>query len=100
MSTPEIFTVLLTKRAQKETHKLDRSILARVVRAIDGLETNPRPHGCLQVKTQEGLWRIRVGDWRIGYEIEHFAWDESRPIFERWAKAFSDYLDYENKNAN
>jgi mRNA-degrading endonuclease RelE of RelBE toxin-antitoxin system len=26
--------------------------------------------GCLRVKTTEGLWRIRVGDWRIGYEID------------------------------
>lgn len=43
MSTPEPFTVVLTRRAQKETHKLDRNTLARVARAIDGLENNPRP---------------------------------------------------------
>lgn len=76
MSTPEAFTVLFTRRARKETQKLDRITLARVARAIDGLENNPRPPGCLQVKTQERLWRIRVGDWRIGYEID----DEAREV--------------------
>jgi mRNA interferase RelE/StbE len=44
--------------------------LARIARAFDGLAENPRPVGCLKVKTSEGLWRIRVGDWRIGYEID------------------------------
>ncbi len=34
------------------------------------LTEDSRPPGCLKVKTAEGLWRIRVGDWRIGYEID------------------------------
>jgi mRNA interferase RelE/StbE len=50
--------------------KLDRQTLARVARAIDGLAANPRPHGCLKVKDRESLWRVRAGDWRIGYEID------------------------------
>lgn len=76
MPTPETYNVSLSKRARRETHKLDRQTLARIAQAIDLLETNPRPPGCLRVKTQEGLWRIRVGDWRIGYEID----DEAREV--------------------
>jgi mRNA interferase RelE/StbE len=30
----------------------------------------------LKVKAEERLWRIRVGDWRIGYEID----DDTRVV--------------------
>jgi mRNA interferase RelE/StbE len=70
MPTPELYIVSLSLRAQRETRRLDRQILARIAKAIDSLAENPRPSGCLKVKTAEGLWRIRVGDWRIGYEVD------------------------------
>jgi mRNA interferase RelE/StbE len=70
MPTFETYTVSLSNRARRETHRLDRQILSRIARAFDELAENPRPAGCLQVKTSERLWRIRVGDWRIGYKID------------------------------
>ena len=76
MPTPEAYSVALRSRASRETRRLDRQTLARISKAIDTLSDNPRPPGCLKVKNTEGLWRIRVGDWRIGYEID----DEARTI--------------------
>jgi mRNA interferase RelE/StbE len=73
MSTPEPYIVSLSLRARRETRKLDRQVLARIAKAIDSLASNPRPPGCLKVKTAESLWRIRVGDWRIGYEVDDTA---------------------------
>jgi mRNA interferase RelE/StbE len=73
MSTPEPYAVSLSLRAHRETRRLDRQILARIAKAIDSLVENPRPPGCLKVKNKENLWRIRVGDWRIGYEIDDTA---------------------------
>jgi len=70
MPTPDAYSVSLSSRARRETRRLDRQILARIASAIDSLEENPRPPGCLKVKNKENLWRIRVGDWRIGYEID------------------------------
>ena len=70
MPTPEPYILSLSSRAQRETRRLDRQILARIAKAIDSLVENPRPPGCLKVKNNENLWRIRVGDWRIGYEID------------------------------
>jgi mRNA interferase RelE/StbE len=70
MPTPETYRISLSSRAGKETRKLDRQTLARVAKAIDSLTNNPRPPGCLKVKSAENLWRIRVGDWRIGYEVD------------------------------
>lgn len=70
MPTPNPFAVSLTSRDRRETRKLDPQILSRIAKTIDGLADNPRPQGCLKVKTRDGCWRIRVGDWRIGYEID------------------------------
>jgi len=70
MATPEAYSVSLSSRARRETRNLDRQTLTRVAKAIDGLAQNPRPTGCLKVKTAEGLWRIRVGDWRVIYAID------------------------------
>jgi mRNA interferase RelE/StbE len=76
MPTPEAYSVSLRPRASRETRRLDRQTLARISKAIDTLAENPRPPGCLKVKTAEGQWRIRVGDWRIGYEID----DDARTV--------------------
>lgn len=70
MPTSEAYSVSLRSRARREIRNLDRQTLARISKAIDSLADNPRPSGCLKVKTTEALWRIRVGDWRIGFEID------------------------------
>lgn len=41
----------------------------RIVDAIDSLEHQPRPPGCLTLKGESDAWRIRGGDYRILYEI-------------------------------
>jgi mRNA interferase RelE/StbE len=76
MPTPEAYSVALRLRARREIRNLDRQTLARISKAIDSLSEDPRPTGCLKVKATEGFWRIRVGDWRIGYEID----DQAREI--------------------
>jgi mRNA interferase RelE/StbE len=66
----EFYTVLFTRRARKDIDRLDRTTIRRIVPVIDALAAEPRPTGCLKVRAEERLWRIRVGDWRIGYEID------------------------------
>ncbi|PYK37447.1 MAG: hypothetical protein DME49_11575 [Verrucomicrobia bacterium] len=41
----------------------------RIVRAMNALSRNPRPPGCRKVSGSENDWRIRVGDYRVIYEI-------------------------------
>ena len=65
-----MYSVKITSRAEGELKRLDRPVKNRVVTAILALASNPHPPGCLKVKSAEGVWRIRVGDWRIGYEID------------------------------
>lgn len=65
-----MYSVKITSRAEGELKRLDRPVKNRVVTAIQALASDPRPPGCLKVRSAEGVWRIRVGDWRIGYEID------------------------------
>jgi len=65
-----MYSVKITSRAESELKRLDRPVKNRVVTAILALASDPRPPGCLKVRSAEGVWRIRVGDWRIGCEID------------------------------
>jgi mRNA interferase RelE/StbE len=37
--------------------------------AIDDLEQNARPFGCVKLAGEPDLYRIRVGDYRIIYQV-------------------------------
>ena len=62
--------IQINSRAERELKRLDRTTKNRIVKALLALIKDSRPPGCLKVKTAEELWRIRVGDWRVGYEID------------------------------
>jgi mRNA interferase RelE/StbE len=65
-----MYSLVISSRAERELKRLDKSVKNRLVTSALRLADDPRPHGCLKVKTGESLWRIRVGDWRIGYKID------------------------------
>ncbi|MDJ0899633.1 MAG: type II toxin-antitoxin system RelE/ParE family toxin [Xenococcus sp. MO_188.B8] len=37
---------------------------------IDALATEPRPEGVVKLKGEENLYRIRVGDYRVIYNVQ------------------------------
>ena len=41
----------------------------RIVKAIDALAADPRPAGCRKLAGSEDTYRVRVGDYRVVYEI-------------------------------
>jgi mRNA interferase RelE/StbE len=49
--------------------KLDRVAARRILKAIDKLAQDPRPSGCKQLKGGAGELRIRVGDFRVVYDV-------------------------------
>lgn len=65
------YAVFLTNRAVRELRDLPKDIIARADSHIMALAEDPRPPGCKKLKTKspEG-WRIRVGDYRILYQID------------------------------
>ena len=71
--TTERYSVVVTRGAERDLDKLDRAVLARVAREIDSLSGDPRPVGCRKLVNHANLWRVRVGDWRVLYEIDDAA---------------------------
>ena len=55
--------------AYKELQKLPRPIITRVVAAVLGLSDEPFPHGVKKLVGSEFSYRIRVGDYRVVYEV-------------------------------
>jgi mRNA interferase RelE/StbE len=63
------YTVLVDGRAAKEIAELERDIQRRIVTKIESLATNPRPNGVDKLKSNDDLYRVRVSDYRIIYQI-------------------------------
>ena len=64
------YIVRLTTSARKEALDLDDPVYERVRSAIDRLQEEPRPFGVRRLKGRHNVWRIRVGDYRVVYEID------------------------------
>ena len=62
------YTIRITDAAAKMIKKLDRQFQSRISRKIDELAYEPRPTGAAKLEGAE-LYRVRVGDFRIVYEI-------------------------------
>jgi mRNA interferase RelE/StbE len=62
--------VELEAGARKDLRAIrDVRLRGRIVRALQGLETDPRPPDAKRLAGHSGVWRVRVGDWRIAYAI-------------------------------
>lgn len=62
------YQVILPGSAKKVLDKLPDQTAGRILEALTGLQENPRPPGCKKLQGTKA-WRIRVGDYRIIYEI-------------------------------
>ncbi len=62
------YSVEVLRRAQKALARLPQQDYQRVRDAIGALAEDPRPTGCKKLTAREG-WRIRVGQYRVIYEI-------------------------------
>jgi len=63
------YKVFIRRSAQKELAALQREHYDNVKTSIRGLSTEPRPGGCRKLTGRDG-WRIRIGDYRVIYEID------------------------------
>ena len=63
------YSLHIIRCAQKELAQLHPESYVRVRDSIRDLADNPRPKGCQKLTGREG-WRIRVGDFRVIYDID------------------------------
>jgi len=59
----------MQSRARRDIARLPKAVGERIARAIDALANDPRPPGVKKLQGDDNLWRVRVGAYRIVYEI-------------------------------
>lgn len=63
------YQVEISKGALKQLKKLSPELQERIQAKIDYLAIEPRPDGVKKLKARDNSYRIRVGDYRVVYEI-------------------------------
>lgn len=65
-----IYTITIKQSAQKALAKIEAPQRTRLIEAIDKLKINPNAGSVLKGEFS-GLRRIRIGDYRIVYEVQN-----------------------------
>jgi len=63
------YRIEIKKSAQREIAALARRQQRRVMAAIEKLADDPRPDGVRKLSGTEDFYRIRVGDYRVVYQV-------------------------------
>ncbi|MFB3132521.1 MAG: type II toxin-antitoxin system RelE/ParE family toxin, partial [Rhodothermales bacterium] len=63
------YILTFARSARRELERLDTTVIARVLPRIEALVDEPRPSGCRKLRGSKNLWRIRIGDYRVIYEV-------------------------------
>jgi mRNA interferase RelE/StbE len=64
------YTVVFATSALRDLERLPAQIVQRVLNAIRELGDNPRPSGCRKIVGSESTYRIRVGEYRVVYDVD------------------------------
>lgn len=63
------YRVELTTAAARQVRKLPRPARDRILSAVADLSDEPRPHGARKLVGEQTAWRIRIGDYRVIYDV-------------------------------
>jgi mRNA interferase RelE/StbE len=64
-----LYQLIIKPSAEKQLDRLPANTRRRVVAALEDLRHDPRPPGCVKLTGEDDLWRIRVGVYRVVYQI-------------------------------
>ena len=70
LSTGLKYEIEFIPKVEKELDKIQKKNRRRIIEAIELLQENPRPEGCVKVKAFKDTYRVRVGSYRIVYEFK------------------------------
>jgi mRNA interferase RelE/StbE len=65
-----VHEVSIERTAQRDLKDLPSQIFRRIILHVQALAQNPRPPGCHKITGSKSDWRIRIGDYRVIYEID------------------------------
>jgi mRNA interferase RelE/StbE len=67
------YKVSVARSARKSLQAIDRQVSLRIISRLESLAQDPRPPGCAKLEGASQLWRIRIGNYRVVYQIDDAA---------------------------
>ncbi|NLL09920.1 MAG: type II toxin-antitoxin system RelE/ParE family toxin [Methanomicrobiales archaeon] len=64
------FEIEFRHSVKKDVKKIPSQFLASIIQAVEQLENDPFPAGVVKLTDTDSYYRIRVGDYRVIYEIQ------------------------------
>jgi mRNA interferase RelE/StbE len=64
------YTIQFKPAALRQLKKLPRDAQKRIAERIEMLRDDPFPPGCKKLLGLTDAWRIRVGDYRVVYQVQ------------------------------
>lgn len=65
------YSLILTKQAKKAFAKLSKPYRRAVTHSLEALTANSLPHQAAKLRGRTNHYRVRVGDYRIIYRVDH-----------------------------
>jgi len=63
------FNLRWRKSTRKDLRRIPREMVSRIVTEVEKLVEQPLPHGSEKLTGSDHTYRIRVGDYRVVYEL-------------------------------
>ena len=70
MRDPAPYELVLKPSVERDLRQLPSAVVARTLSRIGALSTNPLPRGAMKLSGAERLYRLRLSDYRVVYEVD------------------------------
>jgi mRNA interferase RelE/StbE len=65
-----MYEVYIERAAERDLRRLPSHIFASIITHVKALASDPRPPACRKIVGTSDCWRIRVGDYRVIYQVD------------------------------
>jgi mRNA interferase RelE/StbE len=63
------YAITWRNSTKKDLRKIRPDEIPGIIEAVEALAENPLPDGCTKLAGSQHIYRIRVGDYRVIYEV-------------------------------
>ena len=64
------YKILWKKSAEKDLERIEPKHVSRIIEVVESLSVNPFPPDCRKLRGVKQIYRIRVGDYRVIYQVD------------------------------